>query len=45
MSVTGRVTIPFGPVTRGRAGWLRARGLLGDRLDREELVVIRARKE
>ncbi|MGW4306010.1 HemK2/MTQ2 family protein methyltransferase [Streptomyces californicus] len=45
VSVTDRVAIPFGPVTRGRAGWLRARGLLGDRLDREELVVIRARKE
>ncbi|WP_371622087.1 class I SAM-dependent methyltransferase [Streptomyces sp. NBC_01116] len=45
VSVTDRVTIPFGPVTRGRAAWLRARGLLPDRLDREELVVIRARKE
>ncbi|MFJ5046212.1 HemK2/MTQ2 family protein methyltransferase [Streptomyces sp. NPDC088719] len=45
VSVTDRVTIPFGPVTRGRAAWLRARGLLRDHLDREELVVIRARKE
>lgn len=45
VSVTDRVTIPFGPVTRRRAAWLRARGLLRDRLDREELVVIRARKE
>ncbi|MDX5571528.1 HemK2/MTQ2 family protein methyltransferase [Streptomyces griseus] len=45
VSVTDRVAIPFGPVTRGRAAWLRARGLLGDRLDREELVVIRARKK
>ncbi|MFF8554968.1 HemK2/MTQ2 family protein methyltransferase [Streptomyces sp. NPDC015501] len=45
VSVTDRVTIPFGPVTRGRAAWLRARGLLRDRLDREELVVIRARKK
>ncbi|MFI1226602.1 MULTISPECIES: HemK2/MTQ2 family protein methyltransferase [unclassified Streptomyces] len=45
VSVTDRVTIPFGPVTRGRVAWLRARGLLGDSPDREELVVIRARKE
>ncbi|MFE3378496.1 HemK2/MTQ2 family protein methyltransferase [Streptomyces anulatus] len=45
VTVTDRVTIPFGPVTRRRAAWLRARGLLRDRLDREELVVIRARKE
>ncbi|MFE2978220.1 HemK2/MTQ2 family protein methyltransferase [Streptomyces sp. NPDC059258] len=43
--VTDRVTIPFGPVTRRRAAWLRDRGLLRDRLDREELVVIRGRKE
>ncbi|MEV1048282.1 HemK2/MTQ2 family protein methyltransferase [Streptomyces sp. NPDC049916] len=43
-SVTDRVSIPFGPVTRGRSAWLRARGLLADDLDREELVVIRARK-
>lgn len=45
VSVTDRVMIPFGPVTRGRSAWLRARGLLPARLDREELVVIRARKE
>lgn len=43
--VTDRVTIPFGPVTRRRAAWLRERGLLRDRLEREELVVIRGRKE
>lgn len=43
--MTDRVTIPFGPVTRRRAAWLRARGLLRERLDREELVVIRARKK
>ncbi|MFD4025022.1 HemK2/MTQ2 family protein methyltransferase [Streptomyces sp. NPDC058576] len=43
--VTDRVTIPFGPVTRRRAAWLRDRGLLRDRPDREELVVIRGRKE
>ncbi|MFD6588280.1 HemK2/MTQ2 family protein methyltransferase [Streptomyces anulatus] len=45
VSVTDRVTIPFGPVTRRRAAWLRDRGLLRDRLEREELVVIRGRKE
>ncbi|MFH9747321.1 HemK2/MTQ2 family protein methyltransferase [Streptomyces anulatus] len=45
VSVTDRVTIPFGPVTRRRAAWLRAQGLLRDHLNREELVVIRARKE
>ncbi|MGW0641866.1 HemK2/MTQ2 family protein methyltransferase [Streptomyces sp. S063] len=45
VSVTDRVTIPFGPVTRRRAAWLRDRGLLRDRLDREELVVIRGRKK
>ncbi|MFD4797716.1 HemK2/MTQ2 family protein methyltransferase [Streptomyces anulatus] len=44
VSVTDRVTIPFGPVTRRRAAWLRDRGLLRDRLEREELVVIRGRK-
>ncbi|MEI7031721.1 HemK2/MTQ2 family protein methyltransferase [Streptomyces pratensis] len=43
--VTDRVKIPFGPVTRGRKHWLRARGFLQDHLDLEELVVIRARKE
>lgn len=45
VSVTDRVTIPFGPVTRRRAAWLRDRGLLRDRLEREELVVIRGRKK
>ncbi|MEU0102654.1 HemK2/MTQ2 family protein methyltransferase [Streptomyces sp. NPDC006267] len=45
VSVADRVTIPFGPVTRRRAAWLRARGLLRAHHDREELVVIRARKE
>ncbi|MEV5581404.1 HemK2/MTQ2 family protein methyltransferase [Streptomyces parvus] len=43
--VTDRVTIPFGPVTRRRAAWLRERGLLRDRIEREELVVIRGRKK
>ncbi|MFJ3327520.1 HemK2/MTQ2 family protein methyltransferase [Streptomyces griseus] len=45
VAVTDRVTIPFGPVTRGRSAWLRARGFLPARLDREELVVIRARRK
>ncbi|MFJ7083962.1 HemK2/MTQ2 family protein methyltransferase [Streptomyces griseus] len=44
VSVTDRVTIPLGPVTRGRSAWLRARGLLPVHGDGEELVVIRARK-
>ncbi len=44
VSVTDRVTIPFGPVTRRRATWLRDRGLLRDPLEREELVVIRGHK-
>lgn len=44
VSVIDRVTIPFGPVTRGRAAWLRDQGLLRGRPDREELVVIRGRK-
>jgi release factor glutamine methyltransferase len=43
-SVVDRVTIPLGPVTRGRAAWLRSQGLLPAQPDREELVVIRARK-
>ncbi|WP_258050189.1 HemK2/MTQ2 family protein methyltransferase [Streptomyces finlayi] len=43
-SVSDRLAIPFGPVTQERLGWLRARGLLSSHADREELVVIRARK-
>ncbi|MFD3654911.1 HemK2/MTQ2 family protein methyltransferase [Streptomyces sp. NPDC058620] len=43
-SVSDRMVIPFGPVTRGRLAWLRARGLLPTHMDKEELVVIRARK-
>lgn len=43
-SVSDRLTIPFGPVTRGRLAWLRARGLLSSHAQQEELVVIRARK-
>ncbi len=44
VTVTDRVTIPLGPVTRSRSAWLRARGLLPTH-DEEELVVIRARKK
>ncbi|GHF28505.1 methyltransferase [Streptomyces mashuensis] len=42
--VTGRRVVPFGPVLRGRRGWLRARGLAGPGEDKEELVVIRGRR-
>ncbi|MGW8889814.1 HemK2/MTQ2 family protein methyltransferase [Streptomyces sp. NPDC055749] len=43
-SVSDRMAIPFGPVTRGRLAWLRHRGLLPTHTEQEELVVIRARK-
>ncbi|WP_323178029.1 HemK2/MTQ2 family protein methyltransferase [Streptomyces sp. NBC_00338] len=43
-SVSDRMTIPFGPVTRERLPWLRDRGLLPSGRDREELVIIRARR-
>jgi release factor glutamine methyltransferase len=39
--VVDRARIPFGPVLRARAPWLRRRGLMGEE-NREELVVIRA---
>ncbi|MGW7350657.1 HemK2/MTQ2 family protein methyltransferase [Streptomyces sp. NPDC054784] len=43
--ITDRVTVPFGPVLRARLPWLRRNGLLADRTDdREELVVVRAEK-
>ncbi|CCH32360.1 HemK2/MTQ2 family protein methyltransferase [Saccharothrix espanaensis] len=41
-AVVARRTVPFGPVLRGRARWLRDKGLLASGQDREELVVIRA---
>ncbi|HZG04052.1 MAG TPA: HemK2/MTQ2 family protein methyltransferase [Streptomyces sp.] len=41
-SVVARSTIPFGPVLRGRAAWLEARGLIAPGQCTEELVVIRA---
>ncbi|KNB54055.1 HemK2/MTQ2 family protein methyltransferase [Streptomyces caatingaensis] len=42
--VTHRAHVPLGPVTRSRAGWLRARGLLEPGRETEELVVIRAQR-
>ncbi|WCN04660.1 HemK2/MTQ2 family protein methyltransferase [Streptomyces sp. M92] len=41
-AVTRRRRIAFGPVVRGREGWLRQRGLLSLADDEEELVVVRA---
>ncbi|WP_030226634.1 MULTISPECIES: HemK2/MTQ2 family protein methyltransferase [Streptomyces] len=41
-AVIRRRHIAFGPVVRGREGWLRERGLLTAADDKEELVVIRA---
>lgn len=43
-TVCDRATVPFGPVLRGRARWLRAQGLLSPEVEGEELVVIRGRK-
>jgi release factor glutamine methyltransferase len=39
--VTHRALVPFGPVLKRHARWLRERGLLGDGDTHEELVVIR----
>ncbi|MEV7405485.1 HemK2/MTQ2 family protein methyltransferase [Streptomyces sp. NPDC091267] len=44
-AISDRMTLPFGPVMRGRLSWLRERGLVPADMSREELVVIRARKE
>ncbi|MCW5249735.1 HemK2/MTQ2 family protein methyltransferase [Streptomyces sp. SHP 1-2] len=41
-AVTRRRRIAFGPVVRGREGWLRQRGLLPRAGTEEELVVVRA---
>lgn len=43
-SVTDRRIIPFGPVLRERAPWLEAQGLIAPGQEKEELVVIRARR-
>ncbi|GHG50854.1 HemK2/MTQ2 family protein methyltransferase [Streptomyces griseocarneus] len=42
--ITDRRFVPLGPVVRARADWLRSRGLLAPGQDKEELVVIRARR-
>lgn len=39
-----RCRVPFGPVLRARAGWLRQRGALEPAEHDEELVVIRAQR-
>ncbi|MGA5323942.1 HemK2/MTQ2 family protein methyltransferase [Streptomyces seoulensis] len=42
-TVVDRATVPFGPVLRERRSWLHSRGMLRDRHeDEEELVVVRA---
>ncbi|MET9295650.1 HemK2/MTQ2 family protein methyltransferase [Streptomyces sp. NPDC003077] len=43
-AVTDRRAVPFGPVMRGRAQWLEARGLIAPGQDKEELVVVRAER-
>ncbi len=43
--VIERQLVPVGPVLRSRLPWLREQGLVDDeRLDKEELVVVRARR-
>ncbi|WP_434600350.1 HemK2/MTQ2 family protein methyltransferase [Streptomyces sp. A5-4] len=44
VQVTDRCFVPFGPVMRGRAGWLESRGLIVPGQDKEELVVFRAQR-
>ncbi|MEU7530270.1 HemK2/MTQ2 family protein methyltransferase [Saccharothrix sp. NPDC042600] len=41
-AVVARRVVPFGPVLRGRAEWLRANGFVEPGRDQEELVVVRA---
>ncbi|MDT9695784.1 HemK2/MTQ2 family protein methyltransferase [Streptomyces sp. P17] len=43
-AVSRRQRIAFGPVLRGRAPWLRERGLLSAADEKEELVVVRAER-
>jgi release factor glutamine methyltransferase len=43
--VSRRRAVPFGPVVRERAAWLRSRGLIRPGQDSEELVVIRAERD
>ncbi|MFF8847319.1 HemK2/MTQ2 family protein methyltransferase [Streptomyces sp. NPDC015127] len=40
--VVDREQVPFGPVLRSRAAWLRQRGLIAPGEDKEELVIVRA---
>lgn len=40
-----RCRVPLGPVMRGRAAWLRRRGVIGAEERDEELVVIRAQRQ
>lgn len=42
--VSDRELVPLGPVLRSRLRWLRHQGLMDDGQDKEELVVIRARR-
>ncbi|MEV6651898.1 HemK2/MTQ2 family protein methyltransferase [Streptomyces sp. NPDC051219] len=43
-AVVDRRYVPFGPVLRGRAAWLRDAGLIEPGQEKEELVVIRAER-
>ncbi|TPQ18737.1 HemK2/MTQ2 family protein methyltransferase [Streptomyces sporangiiformans] len=43
-AVSDRAYIPFGPVLRSRLPWLRESGLVGEREENEELVIIRAER-
>ena len=43
-TVSDRTCIPFGPVLRSRLPWLRASGLVGEREENEELLIIRAER-
>lgn len=42
--VTATASVPWGPVLRSRRSWLEQRGLAAEAEEREELVVIRARR-
>ncbi|WP_333770963.1 HemK2/MTQ2 family protein methyltransferase [Streptomyces sp. IBSBF 2435] len=42
--IIDRELVPLGPVLRSRLPWLRGQGLMADSQDKEELVVIRARR-
>lgn len=44
-SVSDRISLPFGPVMTERLPWPRGRGLIPQEVTREQLVVIRARKD